>query len=621
MDALCDSLRGLMAQALREGGQRLIDAATQDLGGLVRGFLDKDKENETSSGSSNAPLCPPTTSSSASKKDKTPSKKALAKALRRTLLVDIDVLRKAYAGDTTTTTTEQQHAQAEEPRVPGLPPHTALVHELQLQALLTFVLGTLDLENSAKGAGEKKAASSSCCPSKSVLKRVHRYLADLQLRQTFSLGSGSGVGVGGGGGSGLMRRSSSSLQRTSSIATTASTLSTGSVDLDEDVGGGAHAAHPDDDCEEDVAGRRQFMDPTRLLDTSFERFLAKGFLEPFRATQPEALLALYSSLECEELLPPDLVAAATAASFSTLAADGGSPGQMMMLLDEEEDLAAPKRGPVFRGLGKEKAAASGFVSAYATRNQQRTEREKQEGADKAQAHEAGAEAKRKSAHATAAAKAAAARGPPPPPAPPSESSILQQALTASQRVRPSHYLNRVNSFRTKPSLLSRRPLPLQTAQQQQQQQQQAAPQVHPRHAAAMALEKTRSDATAAAGAAASSSSSSSSIIKRAPAGGLQRKRQQQQQQQRHEQQSEGALVRKFQEAGIASPVRPTSRGSSTRVGKAGGGGSTILGTPPPSMSKKRSVTGGGAMVAGTPEAVAALGRNIRAKRIVAETPR
>lgn len=571
-DALCDTLRALTAQALQQGGHRLIDAITKDLRNMVGQFLQSQESIPTPSmlhsSTSDEPLASATT---LQKKHQFPQR-ALSKVLRRKLLVDVDTLRAAYASSRGGMVGSSSGVPFSDPstvlsaRVPGLSSHTGLVRELQLQALLHFSLGTMGLMHAKQDASSSSplsCSSSTLSLSPSLLRRVHRFLADLQLRQTFSLGTG--------GTRELQRDEDGSLlQRASNVVTISQSSGSsmmGSTGVGEEEDAPAvydkqgektgekeegREGGNENDTEATTLGRHS-SHPTHLLDTSFDRFLATAFLAPFRASHPQALLALYTALECEELLPADLLAAGAAA-------DGPNKGPLddILLLEDRDQTAISKRRPVFRRLlHRENAATSGFISAYATRTQERAERSTRQSAGESQALENVVDPNRKP---TGGATGTGAKPLPTQlPIPPlSSSTVLQQALTDSQRAHPSHYMTRINSFR-KPTNLSRRPsLPLgqqyhhhhqhQHRQEQEQEQQQMHPQTGNQRATAMALKQTRSaepEAATTKGAArgvlsstattyrsfssssssfASSSSTSSSIIKRAPVGGLEKKR-------------------------------------------------------------------------------------------------
>jgi len=261
-DALCDTLRSLMARALQEGGHRLIDAATKDLLDLVGQFLQSQESSipTTSSillSSTHDDEPPPSTTTTTEKKMRQSPHRALGKVLRRELLVDIDALREAYASSSGGLLGSSGGGGGAGPsddaaitcaRVPGLTPHTALVRELQLQALLHFVLGTLGLMESKRGGYSSSSSSSSMSSSSSfsssvspsLLKRVHRYLADLQLRQTFSLGGGGNGGVRRVGSGSALRRNSSVVTLASTVSQTSASSTAGSVGLweEEDTTGG-----------------------------------------------------------------------------------------------------------------------------------------------------------------------------------------------------------------------------------------------------------------------------------------------------------------------------------------------------------------------------------------------
>lgn len=642
-DALCQVLRGMLSEALQEGGQRLVDAATQDFRTLIGDYLGTEAVFVSPSQSSiGAELIIGFNKNKNITTRRHLNLHRLRKTLQDKILVDIGALQEDYAcGETArglwkfqVETTEKGLAVNRRKR--SLPMDLLRIRELQLQAMLRFVMGTMGL------LGTRRPSASSCIRTPlppSLLKDVHHFLAYLQLRQTFALGAEGMRGFRQAGGDPLLHPN----KGTPHNAPVGRGVSMETPDQDRraekacphasdycmgDMGGGAQEG-----LEQDVDGEEACphgMQATRVLDSNFHEFLAAAFLKPFRASHPQDILALYTSLECEELLSADFLAeaaAGAAAATTRSVAKGVSP--------------KPK-GPVFRCLRRDKAAASGFVSAYNKR------REAPVDGTKAAATMPVGPAK------SMISGQARSRPPPPPPSSPSGSSVLQQAMRESLRPRPSHYLSRINSFH-KPNQLSRRPL------HSRQQQQHSVPTVpgcarpvsvlsRELRLNSMRLEPFQPQAPAP------------SIIRRGPVGRFCPKRQRE-----PSQEGEGSRTRdrtgqegesrgisldgdfgraekrgrqgeetfggigppSARDVGIASPV--AGRKSLHRAGGGitvvqGATGSDILGTPPPSRKMRRPGGGTGAgreegsVVVGTPELEGPGRRRVRPEGRLAESP-
>lgn len=634
-----------MSEALQEGGQRLVDAATQDFPALIGDYLGTEAVFVSPSQSSvGADLITGFDKNKCIATRRHLNLHRLRKALQDNILVDIGALQEDYACGGTARglwkfqveTTEKGLAVNRRKR--SLPMDLLRIRELQLQAMLRFVMGTMGL------LGTRRPSASSCIrpplPT-SLLKDVHHFLAYLQLRQTFALGAEGMRGFRQAGGDPLLHPN----KGTPHNAPVGRGVSTETPDQDRraerarphtsgycmgDMGGGAQEG-----LEQDVDGEEACphgMQATRVLDSNFHEFLAAAFLKPFRASHPQDILALYTSLECEELLSADFLAeaaAGAAAATTRSVAKGVSP--------------KPK-GPVFRCLRRDKAAASGFVSAYNKRREVPVDR------TKAAATMPVGPAK------SMISGEAPSRPPTPPPSSPSGSSVLQQAMRESLRPRPSHYLSRINSFH-KPNQLSRRPL---LSRQQQQHSAPTLPGCDRPHAVSELSRESRLHSTRPEPS--QPQAPAPSIITRGPMGRFCPKRQREPSQEgkgsrtRERTSQEGGSCGGFMNGGfgraekrgrrgeetiggigppsargvgIASPV--AGRKSLHRAGRGitvvqGPTGSDILGTPPPSRKMRRPGGGRGAgreegsVVVGTPELEGPGRRRVRPEGRVAESP-
>lgn len=147
---LCSSLSGICKSAAERGLEAIEEAVGVEVPALIRAFTAKEEVAQA------------------------PARlQALAKALSRSLLVEVGELRKAYGTDI-----DPQRLAAD------LTPPTAHVRELQLQALLTMQLGSMCVLPGVSRGGVSRSQERDPLP-KAVVKRVGGFLGDLQLKQAF----------------------------------------------------------------------------------------------------------------------------------------------------------------------------------------------------------------------------------------------------------------------------------------------------------------------------------------------------------------------------------------------------------------------------------------------------